>query len=143
MQVCEFRDRLQGFQGLGYAVYGISRDPPQISQAFKLKNHLPYGLICDQQGTVLDHLGLLAPSNGLTIRSMIAINKAGRVLSSFAGDETHVNVHSTISILKAMQSVAMTPSREFGTPGQEHSKSSGYFEQVVGNEKVSSPSTLD
>ena len=102
---------------IGFTVYGISRDCPDVSQAFREKYRLEYGLICDQDGALIERVGLGWANQG-TVRGVVAINKDGRVLASGAGRQ-HASVEAVIPVLHATQSMEMTPMREYGSPSQE------------------------
>lgn len=84
MQACLFRDSYQELRGLGFSIYGLSRDTPKSNMNFKVKNRLPYALICNQDGSLVNALGFGKPPNGIT-RGVIIIDKDGKVLASVAG----------------------------------------------------------
>lgn len=46
-QLCDYRDGIEAFEGLGVRVIGISRDDAQSHQAFKEKHGLPFTLLSD------------------------------------------------------------------------------------------------
>jgi peroxiredoxin len=83
-QACLFRDSYQELRALGFAVYGLSRDTLKANTQFKLKNELPFSLICDADGSLIDALGFQRPSKG-TLRGVVVIDKDGRILASMKG----------------------------------------------------------
>jgi peroxiredoxin Q/BCP len=46
-QLCEYRDGIEAFAGLGVAVVGISSDDLESHQAFRSKHNLPFVLLSD------------------------------------------------------------------------------------------------
>jgi len=46
-QLCDYRDGIEAFDGLGVQVVGISRDNAESHQAFKEKYRLPFVLLSD------------------------------------------------------------------------------------------------
>ena len=48
-QLCEYRDGVGAFTGLGVRVVGISNDGAASHQKFKAKHHLPFTLLTDAE----------------------------------------------------------------------------------------------
>lgn len=46
-QLCEYRDGIEAFEGLGVKVVGISKDDAASHQQFRDKHHLPFTLLSD------------------------------------------------------------------------------------------------
>ena len=46
-QLCDYRDGIEAFQGLGVRVVGISKDNAESHQAFRAKHDLPFTLLSD------------------------------------------------------------------------------------------------
>jgi peroxiredoxin Q/BCP len=46
-QLCEYRDGVEAFTGLGVRVVGISKDDAASHQKFRAKHNLPFGLLSD------------------------------------------------------------------------------------------------
>ena len=51
-QLCEYRDGIESFAGLGVSVVGISSDNLESHQAFRNKHDLPFVLLSDPDGSV-------------------------------------------------------------------------------------------
>ena len=51
-QLCDYRDGIEAFNGLGVRVVGISRDDAGSHRAFKEKHDLPFTLLSDPDMTV-------------------------------------------------------------------------------------------
>lgn len=67
-QLCEYRDELEGFSGLGVRVVGISKDGTASHQKFKAKHQLPFTLLSDPDLAVAeryDSKGLLGMKRSL------------------------------------------------------------------------------
>jgi peroxiredoxin Q/BCP len=46
-QLCDYRDGIEAFEGLGVGVIGISKDGAESHRAFKEKHKLPFTLLSD------------------------------------------------------------------------------------------------
>ena len=46
-QLCDYRDGVEAFSGLGVTVVGISNDSADSHKKFKAKHKLPFTLLCD------------------------------------------------------------------------------------------------
>ncbi|ROV89854.1 hypothetical protein VMCG_09521 [Cytospora schulzeri] len=83
-QACLFRDSYEPLTAGGLAIYGLSRDSPKSNTAFKKKQKLPYPLLCDPKGSLIEAIGLKkAPSS--TQRGVFVIDKEGKVLLAEPG----------------------------------------------------------
>jgi len=56
-QLCDYRDGLESFSGLGIEVVGISTDDAQSHARFRRKYDLPFTLLSDAEGTVAKSYG--------------------------------------------------------------------------------------
>ncbi len=90
-QACDFRDALAEFEGAGFAVVGISPDPPARLAAFRDAQHLTFPLLSDPAREVLTAYGAYGEKSlyGKTvtgvIRSTVVVDEAGRVQSASYG----------------------------------------------------------
>ena len=82
---CDFRDSYSEFEDAGYAVVGVSPDPPSRNKKFKEKEGLNFDLLSDEDLTLARKLGAFGEKNlygkvseGL-IRSTFVIDENGRV----------------------------------------------------------------
>ncbi|KAJ9196793.1 hypothetical protein DTO166G4_631 [Paecilomyces variotii] len=83
-QACFFRDDYSDLTSTGLAIYGLSNDSPKANTTFKTKQNLPYPLLCDQQASLIGALGFKKSPKG-TLRGVVVVDKAGKVLISEAG----------------------------------------------------------
>ena len=84
-QACDFRDSLDSLSAAGYAVLGISPDPPEKLGEFRDAEGLTFPLLSDADHSVLETYGAYGEkqSYGKTavgvIRSTFVIDEEGRV----------------------------------------------------------------
>ncbi|MDX1461320.1 MAG: peroxiredoxin [Xanthomonadales bacterium] len=74
-QMCDYRDGIEAFEGLGVRVVGISKDDAASHRAFKEKHGLPFTLLSDPQLEVAekyDSKGMLGMK-----RSVFLVDEAG------------------------------------------------------------------
>jgi len=67
-QLCDYRDGVEEFSGLGVSVVGISNDGPDSHRRFKAKYQLPFTLLSDPELKVaakFDCKGLLGMKRGV------------------------------------------------------------------------------
>ncbi len=57
-QACSLRDAYATLQEKGVAIYGVSTDTPEAQKAFKEKEALPFTLLADTDGKVLEAFGV-------------------------------------------------------------------------------------
>ena len=99
-QACDFRDNLAELDAAGFAVLGISPDPPAKLAKFRDAHGLPFPLLSDTDRGVLTAYGAYGEKQmyGRTvtgvIRSTFVINAAGRI------DQALYNVRATGHVAK-------------------------------------------
>ncbi len=57
VEACDFRDNYQTLLDAGFAVVGVSPDPPGLNARFKEKEGLPFPLLSDPEHVVADAFG--------------------------------------------------------------------------------------
>ena len=76
-QLCEYRDGIEEFAGLGVSVVGISSDGMESHQKFRAKHNLPFTLLSDPG---LEVAKLYASKGGLGMkRSVFLVDEEGVV----------------------------------------------------------------
>lgn len=60
------------------SIYGLSTDSPKSNTTFKIKQNLPYTLLCDPAATLIGAIGMKKKPNGTT-RGVFVVNKEGKV----------------------------------------------------------------
>ncbi|KAL4917044.1 thioredoxin-like protein [Aspergillus aurantiobrunneus] len=78
-QACLFRDEYKKLTSTGLSIYGLSADSPKANTTFKIKQSLPYPLLCDTMSTLIGAIGFKKLPRGTT-RGVFIIDKAARVL---------------------------------------------------------------
>jgi peroxiredoxin Q/BCP len=84
-QACDFRDSLASLQGAGYAVVGISPDPPAKLARFREAEGLTFPLLSDQGKEVLSGYGAFGEKTMYgkkvtgVIRSTVVVDEDGTV----------------------------------------------------------------
>lgn len=79
-----FRDQYAPLTATGFSIYGLSKDSPKANTTFKTKQNLPYPLLCDQSGTLINAIGMKKAPSG-TARGVFVIDKSGKVLAAEPG----------------------------------------------------------
>lgn len=107
-EACDFRDSLASLASSGYAVVGISPDPPGRLAAFADEQGLAFPLLSDQDHSVAEAWGAWGPkefngeaSVGL-IRSTIVVDGEGTVLLA----DYHVAATGHVAALRSELGVA-------------------------------------
>jgi thioredoxin-dependent peroxiredoxin len=80
-QACDFRDSLDSLHGAGYAVLGVSPDPPAKLAQFRERDHVTFPLLSDSDRAVLDSYGAWGE------KSMYGKTVTGVLRSTFVVDE--------------------------------------------------------
>lgn len=76
-QLCDYRDGIESFEGLGVRVVGISNDGAESHQAFRQKHNLPFTLLSDPDlkvAALYDSKGILGMK-----RSVFLVDEEGFV----------------------------------------------------------------
>jgi len=76
-QLCDYRDGVEEFAGLGIEVVGISSDDAKSHQRFRAKYDLPFRLLIDEDAAVAKRYG----AHGLmgTKRAVFLVDERGRI----------------------------------------------------------------
>ena len=90
-QACDFRDELGEFEGAGFAVVGVSPDPPAKLARFRDAQRLTFPLLSDPDRQVLTAYGAYGAKslygkivNGV-VRSTVVVDEDGTVLQASYG----------------------------------------------------------
>lgn len=86
---CDFRDSYQEFSDAGYAIVGVSPDPPSRNKKFQEKEGLNFDLLSDEDHVLAESLEAWGEkklygkiSQGL-IRSTFVVDEKGGVLEAY------------------------------------------------------------
>ncbi len=69
-EACNFRDNLPKFKKMDAVVYGVSRDSVDSHQKFKKKYSLPFPLLSDPEGKLIEAYGAWGEKNMYGKKSM-------------------------------------------------------------------------
>jgi len=106
-QACDFRDNLRLLQDAGFAVVGISPDPPAKLRKFRDAEGLTFPLLSDPEHRVLEAFGawgekaLYGKTVTGVIRSTVVINASGVVEQAF------YNVKATGHVAKLLRDLKL------------------------------------
>jgi thioredoxin-dependent peroxiredoxin len=106
-QACDFRDSLASLQGAGYAVLGVSPDPPAKLAQFRDEQGLTFPLLSDPDRAVLTAWGAYGEKSmyGKTvqgvIRSTVVVDPEGRV------EKAMYNVKATGHVAKLRRELGL------------------------------------
>lgn len=86
---CDFRDSYQEFSDAGYAIVGVSPDPPSRNKKFQEKEGLNFDLLSDEEHVLAERLEAWGEkklygkvSQGL-IRSTFVVDEHGNLLQAY------------------------------------------------------------
>jgi thioredoxin-dependent peroxiredoxin len=106
-EACDFRDNLSSLAGSGYAVVGISPDPPDKLVQFREAEGLNFPLLSDPDRKVLDSYGVWGE------KQMYGKTRTGVIRSTFVVDENsrieqaQYNVKATGHVAKLRQDLGI------------------------------------
>ena len=88
-EACDFRDNLKNYENANTVIVGISKDPLKSHDKFIEKYGLPFELLADEKGELLDAFGVWKPKSmyGKTFmgveRSTFLIDETGKIVKSW------------------------------------------------------------
>jgi thioredoxin-dependent peroxiredoxin len=106
-EACDFRDNLSSLAGSGYAVVGVSPDPPDKLVQFREAEGLNFPLLSDPDRKVLDSYGVWGE------KQMYGKTRTGVIRSTFVVDQNsrieqaQYNVKATGHVAKLRQDLGI------------------------------------
>ena len=88
-QACDFRDNYAAFQNAGYAIVGVSPDPVDKLEPFRVEHNLPFPLLSDEDHSMSEAYGAWGIKKNYgkeyegLIRSTIVVDEAGVVTNAW------------------------------------------------------------
>ncbi|QSR89043.1 peroxiredoxin [Methylacidiphilum caldifontis] len=73
-EACNFRDNYKMLINNGVKVFGISMDSQEAQKKFKDKYHLPFTLLADPEGKIVDQFGVTKRNGHASRQSFLAKN---------------------------------------------------------------------
>ncbi|MBU6375853.1 MAG: thioredoxin-dependent thiol peroxidase [Bdellovibrionales bacterium] len=106
---CDFGSSYKEIQKLGAVVLGVSRDPVESHQKFKLKYKLPFSLLSDSSGKVCEKYGVWKEKSlygrkfmGIE-RTTVLVGKDGKIVKVYPKVKVKGHVDEVISDLKTLR----------------------------------------
>lgn len=109
-QACAFRDAYAGFNERKITVIGISRDSVDSHQKFAEKYNLPFILLADPDGTVIENFGVKGTFGAL--RSTFVISKMGLIEKVFEKASPDTNAADILAYLGSEDAMKLNSSIE-------------------------------
>ncbi|MEM9480299.1 MAG: peroxiredoxin [Verrucomicrobiota bacterium] len=78
-QACNLRDEFEAVKKAGLEVYGVSADTAEDQKAFADKYELPFTLLADKKGDVIEAFGVPTSPRGMSARQSFLI-RDGKVI---------------------------------------------------------------
>lgn len=88
VESCDFRDDLDVFGDAGYAILGVSPDPPSRNKKFQEKEGLNFDLLSDEDHTLAESLGAWGE------KTAYGKTRMGLIRSTFVVDEDGLVEHA-------------------------------------------------
>lgn len=101
-EACAFRDEWQRLRATGAHVLGVSLDSVESHAAFKKKHALPFPLLSDTDGRLLDAYGVTRNAKGYASRTTFIIDAKGIIRRIFPEVDPAVHVREVLAVLEAM-----------------------------------------
>ncbi len=102
-EACSLRDGSADLKAAGAVVLGVSADDVSSHQAFASKYNLPFSLLADPQGTIIQAYGVRMPVLGIAKRVTFLIDKQGVVRKVFTDVQTSSHDRQVLEALKALK----------------------------------------
>ena len=99
-QGCSLRDGYEALTSKGVAVIGVSHDTVAAQKAFKDKYHLPFTLIADTAGSVMNAFGVTTYLGGMAHRQAYLI-KGGKIIYTDYKGTTSKQAEAILGVLAA------------------------------------------
>jgi peroxiredoxin Q/BCP len=105
-EACAIRDIYDDFAALGVTVFGVSKDNPASHAKFKDKYQLPFTLLSDETGEMIDAYGALQEKSMFGKKYMgiqrmtYLINPAGKVVKVYPKVSPTEHAHEVLEDLR-------------------------------------------
>jgi peroxiredoxin Q/BCP len=108
-EACAFRDEWQRIQAAGGQVIGVSLDSVESHAAFKREHALPFPLLSDTDGKLLEAYGVEKNPRGFASRTTFVIDAQGVIRRIFPEVDPAVHVTEVLAVLEQMQREGLAP----------------------------------
>ena len=101
-EACSLRDGHGAILAAGAVVLGVSADDEASHKAFAEKYTLPFSLLADPQGTIIEAYGVKRPMVTFAKRVTFVIDKQGTVRKVFTDVDTAGHDRQVLEVLKTL-----------------------------------------
>jgi len=102
-EACAFRDEWQHIQATGARVIGISLDSVESHAEFKRRHRLPFPLLSDEGGEILEAYGVPRNAKGYASRTTFIIDADGVIRRIFPEVDPAVHVGQVLDVLRQLE----------------------------------------
>lgn len=102
-EACAFRDTWRRFERYDAQVVGVSLDSVESHAAFQRKLKLPFPLLADPEGRLLDAYGVPRNPSGFAARTTFIIDRTGIIRRIFPEVDPAVHVEQVLDVLEQMR----------------------------------------
>jgi len=102
-QACSLRDGFAAIKAAGAVILGVSADTGQSHKAFAEKYHLPFSILADPEGRIIESYGVKVPLLGFAKRVTFLIDRKGVVRKVITDTRTKDHDQQVLALLKALQ----------------------------------------
>lgn len=102
-EACAFRDEWQRIAATGAQVLGVSLDSVESHAAFKQQHSLPFPLLSDTDGKLLEAYGVTRNAKGYASRTTFVIDAEGIIRRIFPEVDPAVHVKEVLGVLDTMR----------------------------------------
>lgn len=107
-EACALRDRWEDVQKLGVNVIGVSMDKPDAQKAFKEKYKLPFTLLADSDGKVVEAFGVPVVRIGVATRQSFLV-KDGKIVWHDPKVDPVTHLDNVIKAVESLPKSATAP----------------------------------
>ncbi len=107
-EACAFRDAWERLGAAGAAVVGVSVDSVASHAAFKRTHSLPFPLLSDPEGKILNAYGVPTSPQGYAARTTFIIDSRGMIRRIFPEVDPAVHVEEVLPVLSQLAQESMT-----------------------------------
>lgn len=108
-EACAFRDEWQRIVAAGGHVIGVSLDSVESHAEFKRQHALPFPLLSDTDGKLLEAYGVEKNPRGFASRTTFIIDAQGVIRRIFPEVDPAVHVNEVLAVLQQMQREGLAP----------------------------------
>ena len=101
-EACSLRDGFAAIRAAGAVILGVSADTTQSHKAFADKFHLPFSILADPDGQIIEAYGVKMPLLSMAKRTTFLIDRQGIVRKVIRSVQAKNHDQEVLALLKAM-----------------------------------------